>query len=116
MNNKKYIKALLLFAGLFIILHAIIPHDHHYNGEIHLHHSHNHHSHNNTHCFLINNLTAVKFVITIASPVTDGLFDLPKISNSFLNIPKQAQYLIVKIILYQKANFIKSLPVRGSPF
>lgn len=115
-DKKIYIKSILLLAGLFIILHSAIPHDHHYNGEVHLHHSHSHHSHADAHCFLVNNLSSAKFVVDITSPVVNALFDLPKVENNHQGFIQSIEYLLVKVILHKKTDFIKSLPVRGSPF
>jgi len=118
---KHIIKISLFIAGLAIITHSIIPHDHHYNFTSDIDHHNNNGNSNNEpiHCHILNNIENINaktnsFInIFKTLPV---LFTNTTIIFSDTNINYQANKLIEKDDnLQDNCVLISISPTRGSP-
>jgi hypothetical protein len=118
---RNFISILLLFAGVVIFSHSVIPHDHHYNATCDTEH-HEHHdegSESPMHCHFLNDIVFDEVIISVNQIMVKDLQNT--IITLFSLIPQtdikanKGVRFVYKASLPDYQLFIKQSPTRGSP-
>lgn len=112
---------MLLFAGIVIFAHSIIPHDHHFDMNIEAEHQQEQHENHDSplHCHFLNDIVFDKVVISFNQTVVKNIPALNAILFSLNNSDEQAANHYLSIIksdnLPDYQVFLAHSPTRGSP-
>ena len=118
---RNFISILLLFAGVVIFSHSVIPHDHHYNTTCDTEH-HEHHDDGDDspmHCHFLNDIVFDEVIISFNQVL---IKDLPSSIITLFNILPQDELLTHENVSFVDSDnlpdchaFIEHSPTRGSP-
>ena len=113
---------LLISISLSIILHSVIPHDHHYSTNcdvIHHRHQHNDTNENQEHCHFFNEIVIEHSFNNLPIEIQKFIpFDFFSIASNRLQLPRLIEKtgnIYRKNILSYSLVYTVNTPVRGSP-